>query len=77
MGQIQVRRRRYQKDMKFKDGFYVEICNKRVKTGIRIWSESQTGMQSIVEQYAEYKDVIVLGEFRDGIPYKPVAQITG
>jgi hypothetical protein len=70
MAYLQVNRRRYQKEMKYKNGFYVEVCNKDVKKGIRIWSKDPAGMQTIAEQYAGYKDVILLGEFRDGIPFK-------
>ncbi|HEY0732712.1 MAG TPA: hypothetical protein VGD33_09875 [Chitinophagaceae bacterium] len=56
--------------VQFKDGFYIEVCNKGVKTGVKIRSESQQIMEAAASKYSSYKEVIILGEYRDGIPLK-------
>ena len=49
-----------------KNGFYIEVCNKGVKKGMKIRSENLEEMQHAAKQYAQYKEVIILGEFRNG-----------
>ena len=51
-----------------KNGFYIEVCNRGVKKGVKIRSENQEAMQHNANQYAQYKEVIILGEFKDGKP---------
>ncbi len=51
---------------KLKDGFYIEIRNKGSKTGIKIRRDTKKEMLSAIKEYEKIKDVIVLGEFKDG-----------
>ena len=54
------------KPKKLRDGFYIEIRNKGSKTGIKIRRDDKEQMQSAIKEYENIKDVIVLGEFRNG-----------
>ena len=54
--------------VQLKNGFYIEVCNKGVKKGVKIWSESKKAMEDTARLYIKYKEVIVLGEYKDGIP---------
>lgn len=51
---------------KKKDGFYLEIRNKGAKSGIIIIRDSEREMMQAVRQYENTKDVIILGEHRNG-----------
>ena len=51
---------------KKKDGYYLEIRNKGAKTGIIIIRDSEKEMMQAVRQYENTKDVIILGEHRNG-----------
>jgi hypothetical protein len=51
---------------KKKDGFYIELRNKGAKTGIIIIRDTEEAMMQAVKQYQNSKDVIVLGEHRNG-----------
>ena len=51
---------------KLKDGFYIEIRNKRSNTGIKIRRDTKKQMLSAIKIYEKTKDVIVLGEFKNG-----------
>jgi len=53
-----------------KDGFYIEVCNKGTKKGVKIRSGSHQEMQESAVLYARFKDVIVLGEYMNGVPYR-------
>jgi hypothetical protein len=61
-GQIQLR-----------DGFYIEVCNKGMKKGVKIRSDSKKAMEDAAGYYEKYKEVIILGEYNGGVP---VAKIT-
>lgn len=52
--------------LKLKNGFYIEVCNKGVKRGMKIRSENKKAMVNAASLYAEYKEVIILGEFKNG-----------
>ena len=54
--------------VRLKDGFYIEVCSKGTTKGVKIWSENKKAMDAAINQYATSKNVIILGEFRDGIP---------
>ena len=58
--------------IQLKDGFYIEVCNKGSKTGIKIHSSTQQGMEASMNMYSgyAYKAVTVLGEYIDGIPQR-------
>ncbi|MEO7923080.1 MAG: hypothetical protein ABIR30_05330 [Chitinophagaceae bacterium] len=50
-----------------KDGFYIEIFEPGVKKGMKIRSDNKQGMDEMASQYASYKRVVILGEFKDGL----------
>lgn len=51
---------------KKKDGFWLEIRNKGASSGIVIIRDSHEAMMQAVRQYQNTKDVIILGEHKDG-----------
>lgn len=51
---------------KKKDGFYLELRNKGAKTGIIIIRDTEEAMMQAARQYQNSKDVIILGEHRNG-----------
>ena len=51
---------------KKKDGFYIELRNKGAKTGIIIIRDTREAMMQAVKQYQNTKDVIILGEHKNG-----------
>ena len=52
---------------KFRDGFYIEIRNKGSKSGgIKLRSDTEEQMQRTIKNYERTKEVIVLGESKDG-----------
>lgn len=51
---------------KLKDGFYIEVCQKGARNGIKIWCQSEERMLRAAEDYRRSKDVIVLGEHING-----------
>jgi len=54
------------KPTKLRDGFYIEVRNKGSKTGIKIRRDSEKAMLLAVKEYERVKDVVVLGEFKNG-----------
>ena len=54
------------KPKELKDGFYVEIRNKGARTGIKIRRDNKQQMMFAVKEYEKNKEVIVLGEFKNG-----------
>ena len=56
------------KPTKLKDGFYLEIRNKGSKTGIKIRRDSEKAMLIAVKDYERVKDVVILGQFKNGKP---------
>jgi hypothetical protein len=54
--------------VQLKNGFYIEVCNKGMKKGMKIRSESKKAMEDAALLYS-YKDVIILGEFKNGVPF--------
>ena len=55
--------------VQLKNGFYIEVCNIGVKRGVKIRSESKKAMEEAASQYAKFKEVIILGEYKNGIPF--------
>ncbi|RAW03255.1 hypothetical protein [Pseudochryseolinea flava] len=51
---------------KKKDGFWLEIRNKGAKTGTIIIRDTQEAMMQAARQYQNTKDVILLGEHKNG-----------
>jgi hypothetical protein len=54
--------------VQLKDGFYVEVCKKGMKTGIKIHCEDKQAVDKSILLYAKFKTVVVLGEYKNGIP---------
>lgn len=55
--------------IQLKNGFYIEVCNKGYKKGMKIWSADKKGMDDMARSYKGHKDVIILGEYRAGVPF--------
>lgn len=51
---------------KKKDGFWLEIRNKGANSGVVIIRDSYEAMMQAVRQYENTKDVVVLGEHKNG-----------
>ncbi len=51
---------------KLRDGFYIEIRNKGAKSGIKLRRDTKEQMLAAVKEYEKIKEVIVLGEFKNG-----------
>jgi hypothetical protein len=51
---------------KKKDGFWLELRNKGAKTGIIIIRDTEEAMMQAARQYQNTKDVVILGEHRNG-----------
>ena len=54
------------KPTKLRDGFYIEVRNKGSKSGIKIRRDTEKAMLLAVKEYERVKDVVVLGEFKNG-----------
>lgn len=54
------------REKKLKDGFYIEVRNKGARSGIKLRRESLEEMQDAVESYSRSKDIIMLGESKNG-----------
>jgi hypothetical protein len=52
--------------IKKKDGWWLEVRNKGAKSGMILIRESQKAMMQAVKQYETTKDVIILGEHKNG-----------
>lgn len=61
-------RRPIARELRLRNGFYIEVCNKGLKKGMKIRSENKKGMEDAAILYESYKDVIILGEYKDGLP---------
>lgn len=61
--------------VQIKNGFYIEVCNKGMIRGMKIRSESKKAMENAASLYAGYKEVIILGEYRNGVPFGEIAAI--
>lgn len=49
-----------------KDGFYIEVRNKRAGTAVKIRSDTKPEMLRAIEHYKLSKEVVVLGEHKNG-----------
>jgi hypothetical protein len=52
--------------VQLKDGFYIEVCDIGLKKGMKIRSENKKSMEASAKMYSTYKDVIILGEYKNG-----------
>ena len=53
---------------KKKNGFYVEVRNKGAKSGIILIRDTYEAMMQAVKQYQNTKDIVILGEHKNGKP---------
>lgn len=51
---------------KLKDGWYVEVRNAGSRAGIKLRRDDEVTMMQAVEEYGRSKDVIILGESKNG-----------
>lgn len=51
---------------KKKDGFWLEVRNKGAKSGMILIRDSQQAMLQAAKQYETTKDVIIMGEHKNG-----------
>jgi hypothetical protein len=54
--------------LKKKDGWYLEIRNKGAKTGTVLIRDTEEAMLLAAKMYQNTKDVILLGEHKNGKP---------
>ncbi|HEV7782093.1 MAG TPA: hypothetical protein VGO58_12555 [Chitinophagaceae bacterium] len=54
--------------VQLKDGFYIEVCDFGKVKGMKIRSDNKKSMEAAASQYADYKTVIILGEYKSGVP---------
>lgn len=50
----------------YRDGFYIEVRNKGSLTGIKIIRKSKEEMMLAINEYGKSKEVVVLGESKNG-----------
>lgn len=53
---------------KLKDGFYIEVRNKGSKSGVKIRRDTNESMLDAAKDYEKTKDVVMMGEFKNGSP---------
>ena len=49
-----------------RDGFYIEVRNKNKSSGVKIRRDTKEQLIEAIEEYKESKDVVVLGESKNG-----------
>jgi hypothetical protein len=49
------------------DGFYIEVSNKGESKGLKIRSETKAAMENAANQYKKFKQVTILGEYKNGV----------
>lgn len=54
------------KPRELRDGYYIEIRNKGSKSGIKIRRDTEAEMLYAIKEYERVKDVIVMGEYKNG-----------
>jgi len=62
-----------ERTVQLRNGFYIQVCEKGVKKGMKIRSENRKDMENAAALYGSYKDVTVLGEYRDGEPFSEIS----
>jgi len=59
------------KPKKLKDGYYIEVRNKGARSGIKVRRDNEAGMKQAIKEYERVKDVIILGEYKNGKGVNP------
>ena len=65
--------RYWARPVQLRNGFYIEVRNKGVKSGMKIRSENKKDMEDAAAMYGSYKDVTILGEYKAGIPFTGIS----
>lgn len=53
------------KPKKLRDGFYIEVRNKRAASGVKVRRDTREQMMQAIKEYERAKEIIVLGEFKN------------
>jgi hypothetical protein len=61
------------RQLRLRNGFYIEVRDKGVKQGMKIRSENKKDMEDAAAKYGSYKDVIILGEYKAGVPFNEIS----
>lgn len=56
------------KPKKLKDGFYIEVRNKRAASGVKVRRDTREQMELAIKKYERTKEIIVIGEIKNGKP---------
>ena len=56
------------KPKKLKDGFYIEVRNKRAASGVKVRRDTREQMEMAIKEYERTKVIIVIGEMKNGKP---------
>jgi hypothetical protein len=56
------------KPKKLRDGFYIEVRNKRSSSGVKVRRDTREQMEQAIKEYERTKDIIVIGEIKNGKP---------
>ena len=56
------------KPKKLKDGFYIEVRNKRASSGVKVRRDTEAQMELAIKEYERTKEIIVIGEIKNGKP---------
>ncbi len=56
------------KPKKLKDGFYIEVRNKRAASGVKVRRDTREQMEMAIKEYERTKEIIVIGEIKNGKP---------
>ena len=56
------------KPKKLKDGFYIEVRNKRAASGVKVRRDTREQMELAIKEYERTKEIIVIGEIKNGKP---------
>lgn len=51
---------------KLRDGYYIEVRNKKQTTGVKLFRETKEQLLFAIEEYEKTKDVTVLGKMNNG-----------
>lgn len=54
------------KPKELRNGFYIEICNKGAKQGVKIIRSNEAEMLAAIKEYEKVKDIIIWGEYKNG-----------
>ena len=56
------------KPKKLKDGYYIEVRNKRAASGVKVRRDTRAQMELAIKEYERTKVIIVIGEIKNGKP---------